>query len=318
MKVSVVLCTYSTDRHEDYVEAVESALGQAHEPVEVVLVVDGNEEVFERVEDRFGDHDRVILHCNDENRGISHSRTKGAELASGDVVAFLDDDAVAAPDWVEELVGVYESTDAVAVGGRLAGEWVVGEPSFLPEEFYWLVGVTPRGFADHMEEVRNTYGSNLSFRRGVFLEAGGFDENTGLKADSKVQAHEAPVCLRVRENTGNGVVYNDNAVVYHKIFDYRTDPWWLLDRAFWQGYSKHVMERVLKTDDDGKRTYLKQLMLEFVPRRAAGLVRSPSAVAFVQLVMIFVLTGTVGLGYLYGKAQPDEAFLEDLETAGER
>jgi hypothetical protein len=78
------------------------------------------------------------------------------------------------------------------------------------------------------------------------------------------------------------------------------------------------MERVLETDDDGKRTYLKQLMLEFVPRRAAGLVRSPSAVAFVQLVMIFVLTGTVGLGYLYGKAQPDEAFLEDLETAGER
>lgn len=310
MKVSVVVCTYATERYEDYVEAVESVLEQTHDPIEVVLVVDGNPEVYERVERRFGDADDVVLHCNDENRGISYSRTKGAELASGDVVAFIDDDAVASPDWVEELVGVYESTDAVAVGGRLAGEWVVGEPSFLPEEFYWLIGVTPRGFAEHMEEVRNTYGSNISFRRSVFLEAGGFDEETGLKADSKVQAHEAPVCLRVRENTGKGVVYNENAVVYHKIFDYRTDPWWLLSRAFWQGYSKRVMDLLLEDDSDGKETYLRQLMLTFVPDRLRGLVTAPSAAKLVQLVMIFVFTAAVGLGYLYGVLTPNDRLVE--------
>jgi hypothetical protein len=78
------------------------------------------------------------------------------------------------------------------------------------------------------------------------------------------------------------------------------------------------MEQVLETDDDGKQAYLKQLMLGFVPGRVAEFVRSPSAAAVVQLVMIFVLTGTVGLGYLYGKTRPDETFLENREAAPDR
>jgi glycosyltransferase involved in cell wall biosynthesis len=310
MKVSVVICTYSMERYEDYVEVTESLLSQTYDPIEIILVVDGNEEVFDRIRAEFEENDKISLHCNDENRGISYSRTKGAELATGEIVAFIDDDAIATENWVEELVSVYEKTDAVAVGGRLAGKWVAGEPSFLPEEFYWLIGVTPRGFADHMEEVRNTYGSNISFKRDVFLEAGGFDENTGLKADSKVQAHEAPVCLRVRQNTGKGVIYNENAVVYHKIFDYRTDPWWLLSRAFWQGYSKRVMELLLDEDDDGKQDYLKQLMFTFVPQRLKGLVATPSLPKLLQFVMIFVFTGAVGLGYLYAHLTPNRRLVE--------
>lgn len=310
MEVSVVVCTYSPERYEHAVEAVESALEQTYDPIEVVLVVDGNDAVYERARSDLGDREDVVLACNDENRGISYSRTRGAELASGDVVAFLDDDAIAAEDWIAELVAVYDATDAVAVGGRMAPQWVAPEPAYFPAEFNWLIGVTPRGFADHMDEVRNTYGSNLSFRRDVFLEAGGFDEQTGLKGSSKVQAHEAPVCLRVRERTGKGVVYNAEAVVYHKIFEYRTELPWLLSRAFWQGYSKRVMELVLDEDDDGKETYLKQLLFEFVPGRLRGLLGNPSLAALLQLLAIFLFTATVGLGYLYALAIPNGRLLE--------
>lgn len=311
MRVSVVVCTYSEDRYEHFIEAIESVREQTYQAVEIVAVVDGNEDVFKRVQTDLGDSEDLVCHYNETNRGISYSRTKGAEIASGDIVVFLDDDAVAAPDWLEELVNVYEETDAVAVGGRMAPKWVADEPAFLPQEFYWLIGVTHRGFAEHMEEVRNTYGSNLSFRRKVFLEAGGFDENTGLKEDSKVQAHEAPVCLRVRKNTGKGVIYNENAVVYHKIFDYRTEPMWLLSRAFWQGYSKRVMELLLDEEDNGKETYLKQLLFSFVPQRIRSLIAKPSVPKLLQLIMLFVFTGTVGIGYLYGLTVPNNRLIED-------
>jgi glycosyltransferase involved in cell wall biosynthesis len=314
MKVSVVICTYSSERYEDYIEAIESIKNQTYDRIEVVLVIDGNDTVFDRIEEKYGTDESVILHCNDNNRGISYSRTKGAKLATGEVVAFIDDDAIAEPTWIDELISVYEQTDAVAVGGQLAGEWLAGEPAFLPQEFYWLIGVTPRGFADHMEEVRNTYGSNISFKRDVFLEAGGFDEKTGLKADSKVQAHEAPICLRITQNTGKGVIYNENAVVYHKIFNYRTSYSWLLSRAFWQGYSKRVMELLLDEEDDGKQVYLKRLMLTFVPKRIKRLVTEPSAPKFLQLVMIFVLTGIVGSGYLYGMITPNQQLVETGEN----
>lgn len=52
--------------------------------------------------------------------------------------------------------------------------WIDGKSDFFPEKFLWLVGYTEREFADHMEEVRNTYGPNLSFRREVFEELDGF------------------------------------------------------------------------------------------------------------------------------------------------
>jgi len=305
MNVSVVVCTYSMDRYGPFSECVESVLGQTHDDLEVVLVVDGNEAVFERVREDFGDAENVIVHCNDENRGISYSRTKGAELASGEIVAFIDDDATAAEDWVEKLVSVYEETDAIAVGGDVKPDWQTEKPEFFPEEFYWLVGCVEPGFAEDGEEVRNTYGSNISYRREEFLEVGGYDPNTGRKGDKHLQAHEAPVGIRLLEEYGKGMVFTTDAVVHHKLFDYRGDFQWLVFRSFWQGYSKRVMDLLYPNAPDDKSEYLKQLLTHFVPNRVEDLVRSPSTVELKQLVAIFVFTGAVGFGYLYAMATPD-------------
>ena len=299
MEVSVVVCTYSMERYDSFFETVGSVLGQTHEPLEVVLIVDGNETVLKHVKEDFADFENVVIHCNEENCGISYSRTKGAEIALGEVVAFIDDDAVAEDDWVSELVRVYEETDAIAVGGHVAPDWVTKKPPFFPEEFYWLVGCDERGFGEHMEELRNTYGSNISFKRDVFLSVGGYDENTGRKGDRHIQAHEAPVCIRMANEYGRGVIYNTNAVVHHKLFDYRGDFRWLVARSFWQGYSKRIMDLLLPEASGDKNDYLKQLMLEFVPQRITSLVRRPSLPKIEQLVAIFVFTAAVGLGYLY-------------------
>ncbi|WP_222917900.1 glucosyl-dolichyl phosphate glucuronosyltransferase [Natrinema sp. SYSU A 869] len=300
MKVSVIVCTYAMDRYDIFSECVDSVLAQTYESLEVVLVVDGNEPVFERVQEDYGDLDDVVIHCNDENQGISYSRTRGAKIATGDVVAFIDDDAVAEDDWVAELARVYDETDAIAVGGHVAADWVTEKPDFFPEEFYWLVGCDERGMGEHMSELRNTYGSNISFRRNVFLNVGGYDENTGRKGDRHIQAHEAPVCIRMANEYGKGVIYNTDAVVHHKLFDYRGDFQWLVFRSFWQGYSKRIMDLLLPEAAGDKNEYLGQLMLDFVPRRLSEGVYQPSIPKAKQLVTIFVFTAAVGFGYLYG------------------
>ncbi|MFD1599220.1 glucosyl-dolichyl phosphate glucuronosyltransferase [Halobellus rarus] len=305
MKVSVVVCTYSMDRYDPFSECVESVLAQEYEPLEVILVVDGNPEVYERVQADFGREEDVVVHNNAENRGISFSRTKGAELASGEIVAFIDDDATAEPDWVQRLVDVYESTDAIAVGGDVRPDWQTEKPEFFPEEFYWLVGCVEPGFAEDGEVVRNTYGSNISYRREEFLEVGGYDPNTGRKGDKHLQAHEAPVGIRLLEEYGKGMVFTTDAVVHHTLFEYRGEFRWLLFRSFWQGYSKRVMDLLYPDAPDDKSAYLKQLLTHFVPKRFKHLIRSPSISAVKQLVSIFVFTAAVGLGYLYAILTPD-------------
>ena len=313
MKVSVVICTYATERYDIFSACVDSVLSQSYSPLEVVIVVDGNRSLFERVDAEYGDVEDVILHLNDDNRGISYSRTKGAEIASGEVVAMIDDDSIAEPDWIEQLVRVYEETDAIAVGGVVAPDWISEKPDFFPEEFYWLVGCDERGFGEHMEEKRNTYGSNISYRRDVFLSVGGYDRNTGRKGDRHIQAHEAPVCIRMRNEFGKGVIYTKDAVVNHQLFDYRGEFRWLVMRSFWQGYSKRIMDLLLPEAKGDKEEYLKQLYFRFVPNRVASLVRKPSLSALKQLLAIFVFTAAVGLGYAYGLTKSKGSLVQSAD-----
>ncbi|QLD86827.1 glycosyltransferase family 2 protein [Natronomonas halophila] len=301
MKVSVVLCVYSMERYDDFREAAESVLTQTYADVELVVVVDGTEAVYERVRDDYGENNRVATHCNDENMGLLESRNMGAELADGEVVAFIDDDAVADERWIEELVQGYEEQDALAVGGKMTPRWVAGKPDFLPEEFYWLVGVTHRGFADGPGYVRNTFGSNLSFRRDVFLDLGGFDTDIGgRKGDKNLQGGETELCARLADEYGEQVWYNPNAEVEHKVFDYRTDAMWLLNRAFWQGYSKRAMEVLLPETSGEESEFLKRLLVDFTPNRIKKLLTSPSLSQGKQLLFLWLFTACVGFGYLYG------------------
>src|SRR6056297_962183 len=289
MRVSVVLCTHTLDRYEAFTEAAESVLDQTYDDTELVLVSDGNEAVAERFRSEYGDRDDVVTHCNDQNVGLLESRNNGAEVATGDVVAFIDDDAIADPDWVAELVEAYEDKDALAAGGKMTPAWVAGRPSFLPEEFYWLVGVTHRGFADGPGEVRNTFGSNISFRRDVFLELDGFDTDIGgRKGDKNLQGGETELCARLAEEYGRGVYYNPRARVAHKVYEYRTDPAWLLDRAFWQGYSKRGMEYLVPKSTGEESAFLTDLVFESIPDRLSGVLKSGSREEFLQLVMLFV------------------------------
>ncbi|MFC7154830.1 glucosyl-dolichyl phosphate glucuronosyltransferase [Halomarina halobia] len=317
MRVSVVVCTHTTDRYPDLREAVESVLSGTYEDREVIVVSDGSEAVYERALDDYGDREDVRVHLQEPNAGLLAARNAGAAVAEGDVVAFIDDDALADERWLEELVAAYDAGGeracsdpgrgnpardrVLAAGGKMVPEWVAGRPGFLPAEFYWLVGVTHRGFADGPGEVRNTFGSNISFRREVFDELGGFDTDIGgRRGDRHLQGGETELCARLRAEYGTGVYYTPDAVVAHKIFDYRTDPLWLVRRAFWQGYSKRGMEVFVPESTGEEGEFLGDLFTRFVPSRLRGLVADPSTERAAQLLALLVLTAAVGFGYLYG------------------
>ena len=302
MKVSVVICTYSEDIYEHFEEAVESVLAQTYDDVEVVIVIDGDRDLYDRAENRWANHEDVLIHCNDHNRGLSASRNRGIELATGDVIAFMDDDAVADERWVEELVSVYNDRDVEAVGGTMTPIWIAGEPAFLPAEFHWLVGVTHRGFPDE-GPVRNTFGSNISFRADALGQLDGFDEQLGRKGDRHVQGEETELAARLRDELNGTLYYSPRARVGHKVFAYRTRFSWLVKRAFWQGYSKRVMKRLLPDSGGNEATFLRRLLVEFVPQRVRELLQAPTTAKGSQLAAIGVFTAAVGLGYVYGEAR---------------
>jgi GT2 family glycosyltransferase len=275
------------------VEAINSLLTQNYENTEIIVVVDGNEELYEKISENENKNiDKIIF--NDKNLGLSESRNKGIKEAKGDLIAFFDDDAVANENWLKELAKMYEEKGAIAVGGKLLPKWVTKKPKFLPEEYYWLIGATHKGFPEKVTEVRNTFGSNLSFKADVLRELGGFRSEMGVKGKTLLQGEETELCERMRNKFGKGVVYNPDAIVYHKVFPERLKIKFLLRRAFWQGYSKKMMKE-LGYPIDEESDFVRNLLFNSIPERL-----KPSSTDLLQLVFLGILTLTVAWGYIFG------------------
>lgn len=298
MQVSVVVPAHSSVPYDDFCDCVDALLSQTYDEVEIVVIVDGDETVHKRAKDDYGEYSNVVIYRTEHDAGPLSRGNMGAVQSSGDVVALTDADATPSEDWVEHLVGAYERHDAIAVGGRIEPEWMAGKAEYIPEEFYFLIGATHRGFADEEREVRNTFGANLSFRRDVFLKLGGF--KLGGIDPSSVQGRETELCSRLRQAYDEGVIYTPDAVVSHKIYEYRKEPRWLVDRAFWQGYSKRAMEKLVPDSSDEESDQLRKLLFDFIPKRLWNLFISPSKAKLAQIIMLFVLLGATGVGYLYG------------------
>ena len=294
--ISIVICTHRSERYEDFEEAVNSLLSQSYNNLEIIVVVDGNKELYDKIQKsgiEEADKVEVKVILNEENMGLSESRNKGIKEAKGDVIAFFDDDAVADGVWLKELERMYREYDAIAAGGKLLPRWITKKPKLLPEEYYWLIGATHRGFPEEVTEVRNTFGSNISFKADVLRELEGFRSEMGVKGKGLLQGEETELCERMREKFGRGVVYNPDAIVYHKVFPERLRMRFLLRRAFWQGYSKRVMKELGYSISEEER-FVKCLFGGIVEK-----IKAKSLVAFGQLILLLVFTFTVGLGYVF-------------------
>ena len=144
MKVSVVVPTYSLDRYPDFCECVDALLAQTYDDVEIVVIVDGNETVYERVCEDYGDEENVVSYLNHDDAGPLSRANMGAIQASGEVVALTDDDAVPQKDWVEQLVDAYERHDAIAVGGKMTAS--PAKPTTSPRSFTFSSVLPTAGF----------------------------------------------------------------------------------------------------------------------------------------------------------------------------
>ena len=102
--VSVVICAYTLERWETLVAAIESVRHQRYPAHEIIAVIDHNDELLRAVRARFP---QLTALANTGPRGIAGGRNCGIAVASGAVVAFLDDDAVADPNWLAHLVAAY-------------------------------------------------------------------------------------------------------------------------------------------------------------------------------------------------------------------
>jgi GT2 family glycosyltransferase len=247
LRYSVVICTYSEKRWDELVAAVASLRTQTLPPEEIIIVVDHNPALATRVWRELPD---VIAVDNPGRQGLSDARNSGLAVAHGDVVVFLDDDAVADPHWLEYLAEGYRDPDVVGVGGYAEAMWAESRPRWFPTEFDWVVGCTYRGMPTEAAPVRNLMGCNMSFRREVFAEVGGFTPHIGRLGTKPVGCEETELCIRIGQRHPQAVIlFDPRAVVHHNVPASRARFSYFRSRCYAEGLSKAAIAALVGAED---------------------------------------------------------------------
>ena len=251
---TVVVCAFSLERFELTRTCVQSLLAQVPTAPEVVIVVDHNPELERRLRDALEPAARIV--SNDGQRGLSNARNTGIRAATGDTIAFLDDDAVAAPGWLAGLQAALADPGTLAAGGHALPVWSSGRPEHFPEEFLWVVGCSYRGLR-RSGPVRNPLGCNMAFRARVFSEVGGFDPAIGRLGSRPLGCEETELCVRARRRVPQAqIVMVEDASVQHAVPGSRQRFSYYWRRCLYEGASKALMRRL--TDEralDTERRY---------------------------------------------------------------
>jgi glycosyltransferase involved in cell wall biosynthesis len=300
-KVSVIICCYTLERLGDLHEAIRSVQAQSHKPHEIIVAVDHNEELFNRLTSELPPEFKVVI--SRQTPGLSTTRNVGISHSTGDIISFIDDDAIADRNWLTNLCERFHDPRVIVVGGKAIPKWLDGNrPWWFPEELNWIIGCSYKGIPAEETKIRNVIGCNMAFRRTAFERAGLFSSEVGRVGKLQGLGEEAEICLRIKNTMPEAlVVYEQNAVIYHKVPKWRVNLKYVAQRSFNEGLYKHVVGRLASSISreplSTENSYLRYLLLNAIPQRLIKLHR-PAAVAAASVIMLSI--SSAGLGYIVG------------------
>jgi glycosyltransferase involved in cell wall biosynthesis len=308
VKISIITTGYTLDRFKDITELLDSIEAQTYSNTETLIVAERSPELADSIKKYIAEkgypHMQVLY--NEGEWGASSARNLAIEQAKGDIITFVDDDAILFPDWIEEMVETYaQDNSVVGVTGPILPLWEQDSMSWFPRELYWIFSCTYWDMTKKTE-VRNGYGTNLSFRREAFSSGERFRTTLGVKGRGQrgwqePGAEEVEFSLRVRRKTGKHIIYNPRVRVKHKVYSYRMSAKFIAKRAYWEGYAKAMLNRwyrpggkaVLSTEYE----LLRRILFKLLPRTLGRLFRQP-VTGWRQLWVVAVVLSCVAGGYL--------------------
>jgi GT2 family glycosyltransferase len=300
--ISVIICTYTEERWNDLVAAVESVQQQKFLPNEIIVVVDHNPILLERVLEHMPD---VVVVENKEVQGLSGARNTGIAVAKSQLIAFLDDDAIATMDWLMFLCNEFADQQVLGVGGAIIPLWMGHKPAWLPEEFYWVVGCTYRGLPQTTQKIRNPIGANIAFRRELFTSVGGFRSGIGRIGSRPMGCEETELCIRAQQRWPQGFfLYVPQASVFHRVPKNRANFRYFCSRCYSEGLSKAAITRYVGLHDglSSERNYIYRALSAGILRNIAclvvrgdwqGLVRAFAIIVGLLITVVGYMVGTV-------------------------
>lgn len=305
--LSIVITAYTTERLNDISQLLQSIKNQTFLRIETIFVVERSKELLEKVSSLSIEYSipnfKVLF--NDGEPGLSAARNMGIKEASGNIIAFVDDDVLLYPDWADKMVKAYSNDSIIGVTGPAFPLWETESMSWFPQEFYWIISCTAWNTEDRVKEVRNAWGMNMSFKRDAFEQAGLFKNNFGLRNSARKRWFDPPsedvdFSIRVRSQLKKAILFDPSVRVQHRAYKYRIKSKFIIQRSFSLGYQRRMLSK-LYSSSEGKtgvlrqeQDLLKRILIRLIPETLIGFFYKPLyslrrfRVTFTSLVFVII------------------------------
>jgi len=300
LSADVVVCAYTEDRWEMLCRAVASVQAQSTLPRQILVCVDHNDALYERCAQRWGGAETqtpsVRVLRNRFAGRLGSARNTAVEQVTADVVAFLDDDAEAAPTWLESLLRVYrERPEAVAVGGAPLPNHQIERPGWFPHEFDWVFGCHYRGLPDELAPVRHLIGASMSVRTDALWAVGGFHSD---KHDDMDLSHRIAAAHGLE-----AVLYEPKAQIFHVVHPERLTWDYFWRRCYWinRGKVRAFSDMGEAGNIAAELAFARQMAGSVASKLLRGLRGDTDALR--QAAAIVAGLGAAGVGHLRGKVE---------------
>lgn len=271
--VTVGIACYSEARWNLLVETIASVQSQDH-PHEIVVAVDHNHALYERLVAHYGDEISVVE--NQYARGASGSRNTIGLGATTPLVAFLDDDTYAEPGWLATMVAAMSgpgTEHVVGAGGRIMPVWHAAAPRWFPQEFGWVIGITLPTADAKPRPIRNVWAASMTVHREM--------------------ARTAP---------GAQWLFVPGAVIWHHVPAERSSVGFFLRRCWLEGRGKAGLAGLSAVRQEKaealseERSYPRTVL----PQGVRGYLRQRDAIGLAKASMVVAGVASTGLGFTVG------------------
>lgn len=245
-KLSVIICT--TCRHDLIKSCLLSIEAQTLSSNEFEIIVvnnapEANSEILSIINKL---KNLIPIHYAIEyEEGLSPARNHGITLAKADILVFIDDDALAEPTWLEELLKTYcEHPDAAVVGGKIRLFWEGDVPGWLHPALYGYLGELDYGEGVFpIQTNQRLGGGNFSIKKSWLEKCGGFSHQLGRNHKSLLSGEETELFIRVWDQGGQ-CYYNSEAIVMHPAPLHRMNKQFFRQRVYWGARSEARIDRI--------------------------------------------------------------------------
>ncbi len=282
-RFSVILCTYN--RRNLVLSALASLRRQTlpYSQFEIIVIDNGSSDGTLQAVRTYvsaGTHsakkpeDIWRVQCLSEPlNGLAHARNTGLLVASGEIAVFLDDDTIADPNFLENLLTAYEETGADAIGGRVDIRFEASRPHWLTDDLLEMLGYfAPSDTRIQLKDIPGFSSSSFSVKIEALRNIGYFSPFLSKRLDLPASMEVHDLCYRLSK-AGYTLWYEPTAVVAHRVPTARLKRAYFVGRAYWQGRSEVLAHYASTIHDEGATRQATVFMMSAIVRELSEIAR---------------------------------------------